>query len=394
MAPGLLGQHYQVTCTDCGRSFACGPESVSEDLRVVCPACGAWSDLKSIPLSSPDRLLVDRTAYLRGEPKRWSVVVCPLPDDPQAWCVKRLVGLAGERMTIADGDVYADGKILRKDWPTLSALAIEVGSSEHQPKSDAPVSLWRVESPAGQWRITNKQFEFKFDANRHLANPAPAIDWLTYHHEQIIRQGNQVVRHAGPILDDLAYNQNESRELVAVGDAILSCRLQADREGEIWLRANDGRKEFVVRLDLGNRQGALREADSVVAWFDLPASLDFEEPCWVHLALADCRLQLIADAVPLVDFAYDPSDSAPPQPTAEPFSIGALGSLRVSQWRIARDVYYLPPPGTTDVAPRQLGPTEYWLLGDNSAVAADSRTWPADVRMTRDVLIGPVWRWR
>ena len=38
-------------------------------------------------------------------------------------------------MTLADGDVYADGKIVRKDWPTLTAMAILVDSSQYQPAS-------------------------------------------------------------------------------------------------------------------------------------------------------------------------------------------------------------------------------------------------------------------
>jgi hypothetical protein len=149
-----------------------------------------------------------------------------------------------------------------------------------------------------------------------------------------------------------------------------------------------------VRLDLNNRQAVLREDDAVLGWFDLPADLDFSEPRWVHLALADCRLQLIVDDLPLVDFAYEPTDDPARQPTDTPFSIGVLGTLEVGQWRVARDIYYLPPLGKTEIKPRALGPSEYWLLGDNSAVSADSRTWGEEVRITRDVLVGPIWRWR
>lgn len=139
----------------------------------------------------------------------------------------------------------------------------------------------------------------------------------------------------------------------------------------------------------------MSQAEQTVDRFELPASLSFERPRPVGLALADCRLQLVIDEVPIVDFAYDPADGPVRQPTGEPFSIGAVrGGVHVSGWRILRDIYYLPPPGKIAMDRRQLESNEYWLLGDNSAVSSDSRVWPADVRITRDALVGTILRWR
>ena len=333
--------------------------------------------------------------FLAPAPQRWGIVVCPLPDGAGALCVKRVVGLPGECITLTDGDVYADGKIVRKDWPTLAAMAIAVDSGQHRPASGASLSTWRPDGDDSRWRPTDGGFELApTDGPPGIAS-ADRVDWLTYHHEQIIRQGDNVVRREGPILDDLAYNQDESRELLAVPDAILSCRLQSEGEGELWLRAADGRREFAIRLDLAGRRGEVREGEQVVARFELPASLDFGRSPLVSLALVDCRLQFVVGETPIVDFPYEPSESPPRQPTGQPFSIGASGGpLRVSNWSISRDIYYLPPPGRRVVEARRLGPTEYWLLGDNSAVSADSRTWPADVHITRDSLVGKILRWR
>jgi signal peptidase I len=393
MAPSLVGAHYQVECPSCSRSFACGEDSIPADFRVVCPSCGAWSDLESAAVSPGDRLFVDRTAYLRGVPERWSIVVCPLPEDAKALCVKRAVGLPGEKITLSDGDVYVDGKILRKDWVTLQSLTIVVDAAEYQPTAETEVSRWLPERTDSGWHATNKGFKVD-DAEPSTDSPV-AVDWLTYHHEQILRQGANVVRQEAPILDDLAYNQNESRELVTVPDAVLTCRLQAASEGEVWLRANDGRKEFFIRLDLANRTGELRDGGQEVAQFKLPATIDLKRPCELALALADSRLQLIIAQTPIVDYLYDPTDCPPREPTAEPFSIGTAGGpLSFTGWVVSRDIYYLPPVGKSASEPRQLGPTEYWLLGDNSAVSDDSRTWPADVRMTRDALVGKILRWR
>ena len=200
---------------------------------------------------------------------------------PQALCVKRVVGLPGERITLSDGDVYADGEILRKDWDVLSAMAIVVDAADYQPHSDAAAPRWRPDREDSRWRAMAEGFEI--DEVAPSADPGEPIDWLSYHHEQIWRQGDRVVRRDGPILDDLAYNQNESRELVAVPDVILFCRLESAGEGEVCLRASDGRKEFVVRLDLAGRHGEVREGLRVAARFDLPGSMSLEQPRAVGL---------------------------------------------------------------------------------------------------------------
>jgi signal peptidase I len=393
MAPGLVGEHYRVVCAACDRPFACGQESTPASQRALCPSCGAWCDLEPGDLRSGDRLFVDRTAFLRGAPNRWSRVICPLPEDAAALCVKRVVGLPGERITLSDGDLYVDGEILRKDWDVLSAMAIMVDAGDYQPHTGAAAPRWRPDWEDSRWRTTAKGFEI--DKADPSADPVDPIDWLSYHHEQIWRQGDRVARQPGPILDDLAYNQNESRALLTVPDVILFCRLESAGEGEVCLRASDGRKEFVVRLDLAGRRGEVREGLAVVTRFDLPGSMSLERPRTVGLALADCRLQVVVSGVPLVDYRYDPADCAGRQPTAEPLAIGAVGMpLRVSEWVVSRDIYYLPPPGKLEMEGRQLGPDEYWLLGDNTAVSDDSRTWSPHVRMTRDAVVGGILRWR
>ena len=99
--------------------------------------------------------------------------------------------------------------------------------------------------------------------------------------------------------------------------------------------------------------------------------------------------------MPIVNYQYDPADSAPRQPTDAPLAIGAVGMpLRVTHWVVSRDIYYLPPPGKLAMESRQLGPDEYWLLGDNPAISDDSRTWPSDIPVTRDTLVGKILRWR
>ncbi|HHN47131.1 MAG TPA: signal peptidase I, partial [Planctomycetes bacterium] len=66
-----------------------------------------------------DRIFAGKFSYSRtvgSAPRRWDVVVFYLqePGTKKKRLVKRLAGLPGETIEIADGDIYVDGKILRK----------------------------------------------------------------------------------------------------------------------------------------------------------------------------------------------------------------------------------------------------------------------------------------
>lgn len=77
-----------------------------------------------------DRVLVDRTAFLRTEPRRWDVVVFRCPDRAYELCVKRIAGLPGERIELRDGRVLVDGQpvaspfdyaVRHEDWAAFRA---------------------------------------------------------------------------------------------------------------------------------------------------------------------------------------------------------------------------------------------------------------------------------
>lgn len=53
---------------------------------------------------------------LRGAPRRGVVVVYEHPHRPGMYLVKRVVGLAGEQVVVADGRVLIDGNVLADPW--------------------------------------------------------------------------------------------------------------------------------------------------------------------------------------------------------------------------------------------------------------------------------------
>jgi signal peptidase I len=112
MTPTLYGPHAQWNCAECGRRQQCDLESFTRGLEFRCPDCGTPAELGEARLVSGDRVLVDRATYCWREPKRFEIVVAQNPDDPSTLCVKRVVGLPGESLRIADGRVWHDGQPL------------------------------------------------------------------------------------------------------------------------------------------------------------------------------------------------------------------------------------------------------------------------------------------
>lgn len=60
-----------------------------------------------------DQVVVDRTAYLFHQPQPGDVVVFRCPQKASELCIKRIVGLPGQRIALQDGQMLADGQPVR-----------------------------------------------------------------------------------------------------------------------------------------------------------------------------------------------------------------------------------------------------------------------------------------
>ncbi len=71
-------------------------------------------------------VLVNKLAYQWGEPHRGDVIVFKFPPDPeQVPYIKRVIGLPGDRIHIADGKVMINGQVL--DEPYLQVPTMQGG---------------------------------------------------------------------------------------------------------------------------------------------------------------------------------------------------------------------------------------------------------------------------
>ena len=79
-------------------------------------------------LSPGDRVLVDMSAYGEVEPARGDIVVFFSPRAEDRHDIKRVIGLPGERVAMADGMLFIDGR--QRAEPYLGGLPSSVGLGE------------------------------------------------------------------------------------------------------------------------------------------------------------------------------------------------------------------------------------------------------------------------
>jgi signal peptidase I len=77
-------------------------------------------------LHSGELVIVSKLHYQLGEPRPGDVIVFHLPQDPEQEYIKRVIGVAGDRVEISDGQVWVNGQ--RLDEPYIAHPAVYDGS--------------------------------------------------------------------------------------------------------------------------------------------------------------------------------------------------------------------------------------------------------------------------
>ncbi len=390
MACTLLGEHRQVVCGDCGYAFSCDCSFQPVSPRAVCPLCGyADNDLEPLSDLDGDRVLIDRSAYFFRAPRRWEVIAFHAPRQRRPLAVKRVVGLPGETVEIRHGDVYIDGRIARKPLAVQLATAIPVDDADFASKT-LP-SSWKSDGPASRWNIAANDEKGKRQMICDAASDT--VDWLVYRHGRRL-PGPEARTETVPVEDTLTYNQNRPRrveDVHAVSDLLLSFQLaKAVGSGKFFIRATDGREVFRVEMDFENHSLAVFRNDDPRKIVE--HTFSFQNGMQIVASLVDRQFLLAFDnrqvfAVPLAD------DGKQLLSTAEPFAIGASGlQAVVEDLRIFRDVYYSEPIGRKPYGwggvQAVMGDESYFVLGDNSSISEDSRTWGPYAPVLYNSLLG------
>ncbi len=450
MAPTLMGRHKDLACSACDATFQVGASQEWDEAagrlrpdrivpRARCFNCGNEMPLAvapgrpdpAYPSFSGDRILVDKFAYDFAEPQRWDVVVFKYPEDAKTNYIKRLVGLPGETVAIAGGDIWTstnDGPPLIARKPPTRRLAMLqcVHDSRHVSRELAQAGWpeawadWSAEGRGDDCRWTTADEGRSFAASC----AAGAAAELRYRHivpdsEQwrAIRAGAPAAAAAEPVpVDDFQpYNTMPTR-FHPVGDLAVELLLESrSHTGTVRLDLVEAGERHAVTIDLADGMARLRiagrpEADAATAatgvrgrgsWRLLFANVDDElslfvdgrpvtfsgETTWARPMPAGPPAVVTTPVAPGDDTA---SDLAPAGVRADGADV-AIGWLRMH-----RDVYYIGAVDVDrsnmvieeDVLEFPLEADEFFMLGDNSAASKDSRLWLTGHHVHRRLLIG------
>ena len=368
MAPNFCGDHWLVDCPHCQTRFAVDAQSPLRDHPLTCPQCRGTLSATHAEFRRGQRVLIQRSRGPAGRPRRWEVWALRHPLDDDHWLVKRVVGLPGERVELRAGDVYVDGRILRKSLAELRPMAILVTEDRFGPDAQVAAphgSGWRWESTPRGWRLTAAGLEF--NDSRKDGCHAPDGDWL--HHAA---GGDPTGAWIG---DDYAYNQLLSRRLNPVSDLVLQCDLSLAPGTELAFRAEANDGTWVLHWAVGQRRLELRQDGNLVAR-SVPARGPTTGLCRAEFGLCDRQILFGIDGQPFLSFPC-PQRVARVDSHREPTRLAlgaAAGPLVIHQLRVVRDVYYERPRGPRAwPLPTTLAADQYFVLGDNSPRSIDSR---------------------
>ncbi|MBC7854782.1 MAG: hypothetical protein IAF94_15225 [Pirellulaceae bacterium] len=390
MAETPCGNHFRVTCGDCGITFRCDADDYPDDRRAVCPNCGyRENELRDDDLRRGDRVLVDTWPYLWSAPRRGDMVMLidPLPPNKTAspFAVKRIAALPRERPGIRHGDLLADGKAVRKSLNELREVSLLVHDNDYQPRSLPTSGRWLPTEPNNSdWRASSGGFRFLPAVGREEAQ------WLSYEHWHASASPEPRTT-ATAIQDNDSYNQAVTRGLNPVRDLLLRCHVQAE-SGDFIVTLQDPPHKITLHLQLDSRRFLVLKNGSTIIADNLPRSA---REFTLEAALCDGRFLFAYNRHLVTAFGYDEMPVAGDRQIAPGgkslLQIGAYGGpLEVSHLQVRRDNYYLNPNRLSGEwqAEAPLADGHFFLLGDNSPVSVDSRQWGGGV--ARDQIVGRV----
>jgi len=412
MAPTFISRHYEVRCHNCGFVFQVG-EGKTRDCggHVQCPNCrNEWTStreaLGAVPetsadpttnrlltantvLRGPSRVFVNKFIYQLRSPRRWEVVVFNVKEVMCASChrefnsasdvpttcaepgcdgtrfevtgkaqgknyIKRVLGLPGERIQIVDGDVYANGRIVRKPADIQSEMWIPVYDSKLVPKHEVLTA----------WNATNAD-GFVLDPQEDGAEAS--LEW------------------AALVRDYYAYNGagSSASDTQLVGDCRLRTTLtvgSASSGGAVTLAIHDGGHRFELVMPVGSgRARLLMDGESVK---DAAPSLAVGVASAVSMENYDDRIVVYVDGAQLLVHDYEPTEKYWSAHRSEravdgTYKLGIKAAscrVQLDRVRIGRDLHYADrsrrfTPGQGEC---QLADTEYFVMGDNNPCSSDS----------------------
>jgi len=199
--------------------------------------------------------------------------------------------------------------------------------------------------------------------------------------------------HVAPVLDRYAYNSGvENQTAVPVHDFLFACDLSvAGAEGAFAIELYDGQHRFRNLIDFQKQQVSLwvDEQQQPLRTERLRGDLFREGPVRLEMSVMDRQVLCAVNGELLYQPLIFTGSSEPRKEIREPVRFGASGGrMEVSDLQLYRDIHYTQGKAIHGVeTPYKLDADSYFVLGDNSPVSLDSRSW-TDGKVERKYLLG------
>lgn len=375
MAPHLLGPHWKLTCATCSARYEVGMDAPPQAGRTECPQCAALVIIEDVEPQRGNRLYVDRATLSIAPPRRWEPIVFRCPGDARRLCVKRTVGLPGETVEFGNGDLFVDGKLVRKTLAEQDALRVLVhrereGARRWQPGNHDSAWSWNAQS----WRA---------EARGSGKHEGPD-DWLRF-----------LPTNGKPVADRLAYNVGVPVTPNPTPDLMLTFRLTARGGGRLWVACgppmDDGSANpLLVSIRPQQRAARIGASPRQHGAVSSPDESSPDTTLDICVSLFDRQLLVAIDGR---EVARRPvAQWMPPHPC--PFRIAAADlDVELRDVTVWRDVVYTDRPGgpireRSERMAWQLMKNQYFVVGDNPAISDDSRSWQHGPGLDRELLVG------
>jgi signal peptidase I len=302
-------------------------------------------------------------------PARFDLVVIHSPDGTKP-LVKRVCGLPGDQgLRIHDGDIFLGRERLPTTVPRPPLIPLYDERLEPEEFFERRLD-GSVRREQGAWVVDG------------AATPPGSL--LSFHPE--LRDG--YIDREGRYVPGLVEVNDARIELEFALSELCpgaSVRLLLIEEGDVFQAlvtlAEAGRASVELQRGLALPEGGSADPTRVTSIASAEASLAAGEQYDLALSNVDNHVRLSSRAL-RVELATSYAENRPWPVELSPgrrsrgprVRFGAEGgTARFSGVRILRDLYYTQDGGLGCDEPLSLGPSDYFLLGDNSAASTDSR---------------------
>ena len=385
MAETLRGVHYQVRCFRCGHAFDVGNDAVSYS-RAQCPNCGYIQPSHALgPEKNGDRIFVLKSIYQFFEPKRWDVVVFKNPTNPADNYIKRLIALPEETMQLINGDVYINGKIVRKPANVQKELWMPIFLQDYQPLEAE--KHFNEQISEGQDR-NNKIWKFPF---RNEPNSLWQLDNKTVLklNERVGKRHTLVYASDNPNDFRAFYGYNESSGYSfkpIVSDLMINFYARCDSEsGYVGASLEKYGVHYSARVEFDGAMIFTKTVNGETTQLRPPMLTGGIKPRkFEQFEFANVDQLLVfrwGDKRFSFDLSKDQEFAAIDGYSEKPpvVKIFASGPTQIQHIGLYRDIFYMGEESislrATKEKPFTLSKDEFFVCGDNSNNSLDSRFW-------------------